>query len=81
MSKGWYPQIATDLCIGCSICFEFCPHGVYEWDEQAEQPQVVQPDECIHGCHGCENQCPSQAITYYGDLPGRQNSGAYRLSL
>jgi NAD-dependent dihydropyrimidine dehydrogenase PreA subunit len=68
MSFGWYPIIDKEVCIVCSVCYDFCTHGVYEWDEE-EGPIVVQPEGCVHGCHGCENQCPSGAIRYYGDKP------------
>lgn len=78
MSLGWYPIVNYKLCIGCGVCYDFCSHEVYIWDEE-EIPVVVQPANCIQGCHGCENQCPSQAIRYNGDLPGKKSGGAYRL--
>ncbi|HZK86370.1 MAG TPA: ferredoxin family protein [Syntrophomonas sp.] len=79
MSLGWYPIVNYELCTGCGVCYAFCPHAVYEWNEPEENPLVVQPQECIQGCHGCENKCPAQAIRYFGDLPGKQSGGAYRL--
>lgn len=78
MSKEWYPIVNYDLCISCGVCHEFCPHGVYESNEDGS-PLVVRPEGCIQGCHGCENQCSSGAISYYGDLPGKTTGGAYRL--
>lgn len=80
MSTDWYPIVNYELCMGCGVCYEFCPHGVYEANEE-DSPLVVQPIKCIQGCHGCENQCPSGAIHYHGDLPGKLTGGAYRLDL
>ncbi len=65
MSADWYPMINRDKCTGCLICYDFCPHGVYSLED--DSPLVVNPDNCISRCHGCENQCPSGAITYFGD--------------
>jgi len=80
MSLGWYPIVNDELCNRCGICFDFCSHSVYEWSEE-EGPIVIQSENCIHGCHGCENQCSSQAISYYGDLPGKKTGGAFRINL
>lgn len=54
MSTGWYPIIDYELCSSCGVCYSFCTHGVYSWNDE-KGPEVVQPAECIHGCHGCEN--------------------------
>lgn len=79
MSLGWYPIVNNELCTGCGVCYDFCPHSMYEWGEQEKCPVVIQSHACIKGCHGCENKCPARAIRYHGDLPGRISSGAYRL--
>ncbi|MDD3893523.1 MAG: ferredoxin family protein [Syntrophomonadaceae bacterium] len=81
MSFSWYPLVDNQRCSGCSVCYDFCPHDVYEWDVSKEKPLVVKPENCIHNCHGCEDKCPAQAIKYHGDLPGRIAGGAYRLKL
>lgn len=47
MSLGWYPIINYDTCTLCKICFEFCKHGVYDWDDE-KGPVVVKPEECVH---------------------------------
>lgn len=67
MSKGWYPIIDYDKCIGCMACNNMCNHGVYKEDEDSNNPKVVYGNGCIHGCHGCERKCPVGAIHYYGD--------------
>lgn len=65
MSKGWYPVIDYEKCVGCMACNDMCRHGVYKPD--GKKPKVVYGNGCIHGCHGCENKCPVGAIHYFGD--------------
>lgn len=65
MAVDWYPVIDREKCTDCLVCYEFCPNEVYILED--ESPVVVRPENCISGCHGCENQCPSGAITYFGD--------------
>ena len=67
MSKNWYPVIDKEKCIGCMVCNDMCKHGVYKPDEEENKPKVVYGNGCVHGCHGCEKQCPVGAIHYYGD--------------
>jgi NAD-dependent dihydropyrimidine dehydrogenase PreA subunit len=42
-----------------------CKHGVYKKEES--KPVVIYQEGCVEGCHGCQNQCPAEAITYFGD--------------
>lgn len=37
MSKGWYPIIDYDKCVGCMACNDMCKHGVYKPDTKAER--------------------------------------------
>ncbi len=67
MSRGWYPIIDYEKCIGCMVCNDMCKHGVYKVDEEINKPKVVYGNGCVHGCHGCEKKCPTNAIRYYGD--------------
>ncbi len=48
-----------DLCIGCSLCAEVCPHNVFEFKNG--KPRVVDFNACME-CGACVNNCPSQAI-------------------
>lgn len=66
MSKTWYPVIDYEKCVECGACTNKCPHGVFDM-KKAPTPVVIIPKNCIHGCHGCRNLCPSEAITYVGD--------------
>ena len=65
MSKKWYPVINFENCIECGACVDKCTHGVYE--KGANKPNVIYPEGCIEGCHGCQNLCPPNAIEYVGD--------------
>ncbi|WP_366924592.1 4Fe-4S dicluster domain-containing protein [Metallumcola ferriviriculae] len=64
MSATWFPKVG-EQCNNCMVCVEFCPHGVYENGENV--PVVVNPENCVHGCRGCESECPQRAISYQGD--------------
>jgi len=65
MSKTWYPVINKEKCTECLICVNHCKHGAYE--ERDGKPYVINPENCVHGCHGCGNKCPVGAIEYVGD--------------
>ena len=67
MSKGWYPVIDYDKCVGCMACNDMCRHGVYKPDTETGKPKVIYGTGCVHGCHGCEKKCPVGAIHYFGD--------------
>jgi NAD-dependent dihydropyrimidine dehydrogenase PreA subunit len=66
MSIQWYPVIDYKKCTRCGICIHQCPHGVY--DKESVDPLVLQPENCIEGCHGCQKRCSSGAIQYVGDF-------------
>jgi len=76
VSKDWYPIINYENCTQCQICYDFCEHEVYKWDEETG-PIVVNPEGCIERCHGCEFRCPEDAIRYHGDIQGKKIGGAY----
>ncbi len=69
MARNWYPIIDYDKCIGDFVCVNFCPHGVYAPD--GNKPLVVNPDECVEFCRGCQKICPADAISYFGDKEGK----------
>ncbi|WP_071591159.1 4Fe-4S dicluster domain-containing protein [Calidifontibacillus oryziterrae] len=72
MSKTWYPVIDYERCTECGVCIEKCKNGVYDL-MKVPKPVVIIPENCIHGCHGCGNLCPTEAISYVGNQ--RENSG------
>ena len=71
MAKNWYPIIDYEKCVGCLSCVDFCPHGVFEVENG--QPVVVNPDNCVEFCRGCQKVCDYEAITYYGDKEARKD--------
>jgi len=60
----WHPVVDETKCAGCKACIEFCSHGVYAWDEQADRPVVAEPCHCVVGCSSCMNQCAAEAISF-----------------
>lgn len=60
----WFPTIDESLCVGCQICFQFCPKKVFTWDEVAVKARVTQPYECVVLCSGCVPKCPAGAIRF-----------------
>jgi len=77
MSRTWYPVIDFEKCTECDACIAKCPHGVYDLKKRPT-PVVVNPENCIQGCHGCGNLCPTEAISYVGDQG--EDSGNCRCS-
>lgn len=59
-----YPTVSAERCNGCLECFEFCPNGVYAWDEASNKATVDHPFTCVVGCNGCENLCVPGAISF-----------------
>jgi NAD-dependent dihydropyrimidine dehydrogenase PreA subunit len=67
MSKNWYPIINEEMCSICHTCVDFCPHEVFVIGKN-DYPKVVNPDNCVEFCRGCAKICPSDTITYFGDI-------------
>lgn len=53
-------EINVDLCKGCAICVEFCPHDVLAIENGVAV--VVDIDSC-NRCQFCDYRCPDFAIT------------------
>ena len=60
----WFPAVEGDQCTGCRGCFEYCVHGVYEWDVERKIPIVARPYQCVVGCSGCRDQCAAGAVSF-----------------
>ncbi|MCW4011274.1 MAG: ferredoxin family protein [Candidatus Bathyarchaeota archaeon] len=62
----WSPTINYEKCVGCGKCVEYCHMGVYEFEEKngKKLPVVKKPAGCVVFCKGCEEQCPTDAITH-----------------
>jgi NAD-dependent dihydropyrimidine dehydrogenase PreA subunit len=60
----WHPTVDRSKCVSCRMCFEFCSHGVYGWDDEANFPKVLEPFQCVVGCSSCSQQCEEGAIAF-----------------
>lgn len=61
----WHPTIDPEKCVACLSCVRFCKQGVYV--EEGDKPKVVNPQNCVVGCRGCESVCPMGAISHPSD--------------
>ncbi len=64
VAKQWYPVIDYDKCVECLSCVDFCPHDVYEAND--DKPKVVRPENCVEFCRACQKLCDAGAISYAG---------------
>ncbi len=53
-------NIDKDKCIGCGMCTEVCPHGVFELN--SKKADMIDYNGCME-CGACSQNCPSSAIT------------------
>jgi len=49
------------------LSVNFCPHEVYEVPSNPRKPKVVNPENCVEFCRGCQRICLAGAISYFGD--------------
>lgn len=52
-------KLFKDKCIGCKMCVEVCPHGVFEI--KSGKAEIIDKDACIE-CGACVNNCPTKAL-------------------
>ena len=62
----WGPTIDYEKCKSCGKCVDYCKLGVYEFDEKERKKMSVvkHPNNCVVFCTGCQEQCPTGAITH-----------------
>lgn len=53
-------QVDCQRCVGCGLCTEVCPHGLFSLGEGGLE--VRDRDLCME-CGACALNCPVQAIT------------------
>ncbi len=60
------PEISvnTELCIGCRLCFQICPKGVFTIEDG--KAKVLDRTDCIE-CAACYSRCPAGAINHSSD--------------
>lgn len=54
-------------CIRCLNCYEVCPRGVYDFDDDTKKILVATPEECIV-CRQCVQICPTVAVSIKGAI-------------
>jgi NAD-dependent dihydropyrimidine dehydrogenase PreA subunit len=52
-------QYDSELCTGCEMCVDVCPHAVFALHDGVVE--AVRADACIE-CGACERNCPAGAI-------------------
>jgi pyruvate ferredoxin oxidoreductase delta subunit len=53
------PKVDKKLCIGCGVCFEYCPEAAIDFD--SERKADIDFNVC-KGCGVCATVCPQRAI-------------------
>jgi NAD-dependent dihydropyrimidine dehydrogenase PreA subunit len=52
--------LLTEKCIGCGICTEVCPHGVFMVN--SGKAEIIDKNSCME-CGACSKNCPASALT------------------
>ena len=62
----WYPTVDYSKCARCGKCVDYCKLGVYRHEDTDDEkrPRVIKPNNCVVLCEGCQEICPSGAITH-----------------
>ena len=53
-------ELDAEKCIGCGMCEEVCPQGVFVIAE--EKTKIVDRDACME-CGACARNCPVEALS------------------
>ena len=64
MKHRYLKDVATlsldeQKCVGCGMCTEVCPHGVFEMD--GAKARIADKDACME-CGACALNCPAEAL-------------------
>jgi len=57
-------RLKGEDCIGCGMCEDICPVGVYQMDKDKQISVMAHPLRCT-ACTACVVQCPTAAISLY----------------
>ena len=52
-------RLDRETCIGCGLCLEVCPHGIFVLD--AGKCRIADRDACME-CGACARNCPVAAL-------------------
>jgi len=53
-------RLDTDLCTGCGMCLEVCPHAVFVMN--GRKVEIKDPDACME-CGACARNCAFGALS------------------
>ncbi|MBI2092610.1 MAG: 4Fe-4S binding protein [Deltaproteobacteria bacterium] len=53
-------KLDSDVCIGCGMCMNVCPHRVFRID--AKKAEIADKDACME-CGACAINCPVKALS------------------
>ena len=53
-------ELDVHTCIGCGMCTDVCPQGVFEVSRQ--KASILDRDACME-CGACARNCPVEAIS------------------
>jgi formate hydrogenlyase subunit 6/NADH:ubiquinone oxidoreductase subunit I len=61
----WDPKIDYIKCTSCGKCVDFCHMAAFKSQEiESKKKTVVNPNRCVVFCRGCEDICPTGAISH-----------------
>ena len=62
----WFPTIDYEKCVSCGKCVDYCKLGVFSFEETngEKRPLVVNPNNCVVLCEGCQDICNAKAISH-----------------
>jgi len=58
-----YGEIYIDInkCIGCKICIDVCPRGLYVYKKELNKVSLQKKENCIN-CNACVKRCPARCL-------------------
>lgn len=59
LSKDLSLRLDVSRCIGCGLCLDVCPHGVFALENK--QARIVDRAACME-CGACAVNCPVDAL-------------------
>lgn len=55
-------EFLSDLCVGCGMCIEVCPHGVFGMENR--KAVILDRDQCME-CGACVGNCAFGALNVH----------------